>query len=222
MNWKKNNKSRNCQEQSEQGGSCSGGIPIFLTTNGNDEQSQNSQFCPIRVVENKIFFYSDIDDISILELNRILVELDIKLQNLKNVLGSDYTPTIHLHINSPGGSVFSALAAVDTIRALKSKVYTYVDGMAASAATLICGIGTRRFVGAYGHVLIHQLSSEFYGKFSEMEDEIYNCTKLMQLLKDFYKRYTKMPMKKLDEILKRDIWLSAEEAVAYGIMDEII
>jgi ATP-dependent protease ClpP protease subunit len=71
-------------------------------------------------------------------------------------------------------------------------------------------------------MLIHQLSSGVYGKFSEMEDEIYNCTNLMKLLKDFYKKNTKMPMKKLDELLKKDIWLNAEECVLYGLVDEIL
>jgi ATP-dependent protease ClpP protease subunit len=55
-----------------------------------------------------------------------------------------------------------------------------------------------------------------------MEDEIATCTKLMKVLKDFYKKHTKVPMKKLDELMKRDIWLDAQECLDYGIIDEIL
>ena len=54
-----------------------------------------------------------------------------------------------------------------------------------------------------------------------MEDDFYNSKNLMKVLKDFYKKNTKIPMKKLDELLKRDIWLTAKECLQYGIIDEI-
>jgi ATP-dependent Clp protease protease subunit len=101
-------------------------------------------------------------------------------------------------------------------------VYTYVEGAVASAGTLLSLAGDKRYMGKYSHLLIHQLSGGMYGKFNEMEDEIYNCTALMKLLKAFYKEKTKMPMKKLEEILTKDIWLSADECLQYGIVDQII
>jgi ATP-dependent Clp protease protease subunit len=194
--------------------------PIFLNIppSGNEQYT----FGAIKSIENKIFFYADIDSTSAVELNKMLIETDIKLQNTKNTLGDDYTPVCHLHLSSNGGEIFSAFAIVDTIRQMKSKVYTYVDGAAASAATLILLAGEKRYMGKYSHLLIHQLSGGMYGKFNEMEDEIYNCTALMKLLKTFYKEKTKMPMKKLDEILSKDIWLNAEECQQFGIIDQII
>jgi ATP-dependent Clp protease, protease subunit len=177
----------------------------------------------IRVVNNKILFYSDIDEASVLELNRILFELDVKMQSIKSMgFDDNFDPVIHLHINTNGGVVFSAFSTVDTIRRLKSKVHTYVDGNVASAGTLISCIGAKRYMGQHAHLLIHQLSSGVYGKFSEMEDEMVTCNKLMKLLKDFYKKHTKVPMKKMDELMKRDIWLDAQECLEYGIIDEII
>jgi ATP-dependent Clp endopeptidase proteolytic subunit ClpP len=193
---------------------------IFITSQGNDVMTYSGG--NIKVSENKIFFYGDVDESSALELNKVLVDLDLKLQNLKNSLGDDYNPVIHLHINTYGGSIFAAFSTVDTMESLKSKVYTYIDGSVASAGTLITAVGDKRFIGKHGHLLIHQLSSGVYGKFSEMEDEIFNCTNLMKLLKDFYKKNTKIPMKKLDELLKRDIWMMADECLQYGIVDEIL
>jgi ATP-dependent Clp endopeptidase proteolytic subunit ClpP len=175
----------------------------------------------ISIVNNKILFYADIDEGSVLHLNRVLLELDCKLQSIKN-FDDNYEPIIHLHLNTFGGAIYAAFATVDTIRRLKSKVYTYVDGNVASAGTLISLSGAKRYIGKHAHFLIHQLSSGVYGKFSEMEDEIETCTKLMKVLKDFYKKNTKVPMKRLDELMKRDIWLDAEECLSLGMVDEIL
>jgi len=199
------------------------GLPFIITQKGSDEDSFVPDIGNVKTVgENSIYFYGDVDDDSALELNKTLIELDHKLQKLKVSLGDSYNPIIHLHINTYGGGIFSAFSTVDTIRNLKSLVYTYIDGSVASAGTLITTIGSKRYIGKHAHLPIHQLSSGVYGKFSEMEDEIYNCTNLMKLLKKFYKETTKIPMKNLDELLKRDIWMSAEECLQYGIVDEII
>lgn len=198
------------------------GTPIFLNipSRGNDE---GFMIPPnnIRVIDNKVLFYGVIEESTILELNRTLMELDTRLQNVKNALGEDYEPIIHLHLQTPGGEVYAALSTVNLIERLKSKVYTYIDGAVASAGTLISMVGHKRFAFPYSHLLIHQLSGGMYGKFSEMEDDFYNSKNLMELLKNMYKKYTKIPMKNLNEILKRDIWLSAEECLAYKIVDEI-
>ena len=196
-----------------------GQFPIYIN-NGPDQPQQMS--VGIRVVENAVFFYGDIDDETSLELNRVLMEVDNKLQHSKTILGEDaFTPIIHLHICTCGGNLYPAFSTVDTIRNLRSKTYTYVEGLVASAGTLLSSVGDRRFIGKYSHMLIHQLSSESYGTFAEMENDLQNCSKLMKILKDFYKQYTKIPMKKLDELMKKDIYMDAGECLAYGVVDEI-
>jgi ATP-dependent Clp protease protease subunit len=197
-------------------------VPIQIPNIIINSSSEETQVSNLRFLNDRILFYSDIDETTVLDLNKLLFELDIKLQSVKISLGEDYNPTIKLHLNTYGGSIFAAFSTVDTIRKLKTKVHTYIDGSVASAGTLISAIGSKRYMGQHAHLLIHQLSSGVYGKFSEMEDEIFNCTNLMKLLKDFYKKNTKLPMKKLDELLKRDIWLNAEECLEFGIVDEII
>jgi ATP-dependent Clp protease protease subunit len=195
-------------------------MPQIIINSSDNDEPQNPQ--GIRVINNKILFYADVEEGAMLELNRVLLETDLKLQSVGLAFEGAYDPIIHLHLNTFGGSIFAAFSTVDTIRRLKSKVYTHIDGSVASAGTLISAIGSKRYMGQHAHLLIHQLSSGVYGKFSEMEDEIFNCTNLMKLLKDFYKKNTKLPMKKLDELLKRDIWLNAEECLQYGIVDEIV
>ncbi len=222
MKWKSAKyRSNGGEEQDEQPFN---GIPMFLNLgHNNDSGPPPSLFSggSIRVVENHIYFYGDIDEDNALELNRTLHEVDIKLQNTKNVLGDEYTPIVHLHINTYGGGIFAAFSTVDVIRNLRSKVYTYIEGSVASAGTLICAVGAKRFVGAHAHLLIHQLSGGMYGKYAELQDEMENCNKLMKLLKEFYKKHTKLPMKKLDEILAKDLWLNPEEVIQYGIADVI-
>lgn len=191
-------------------------LPITINA---PEQSPGAA---MRVVENKIFFYDSLVDESVLELNRILLETDIKLQNTKILLGDSFDPVIHLHIKTPGGEIHSAVSTVDLIRTLKSKVYTYIDGCVASAGTLISIVGNKRYMGKYSNLLIHQLSAEMYGTFSEIEDTMENCTNMMKFVKSFYKEYTKIPMKKLEEILKHNLWMTAEECLQYGIIDEIL
>jgi ATP-dependent protease ClpP protease subunit len=61
-----------------------------------------------------------------------------------------------------------------------------------------------------------------YGKYAELEEEMVNLNSMMKMLKEFYKKHTKIPMKKLDEILKKDLWLTAQECVDFGLVDEII
>lgn len=201
-----------------------GAFPINLIVGSqNNENAWSYTQANIRTVENKIFYYGDIDEASVLDLNKTLVEMDLKLQNTVNALGvEDMKPVCHFHLSTLGGEVLPSLAVVDTIRNMTSKVYTYVDGQVASAGTLISTCGDKRYMGKHAHFLIHQLSGGMYGKFSEMQDEIYNTTNLMKMLKSFYKEHSKIPMKKLDELLKRDIWLSPEECLEYGLIDEIL
>lgn len=176
----------------------------------------------IRVVENTVFFYADVTEQSALDLNSVLYELDAKLKNTYNFLGPDFVPHIKLRINSYGGSVFAGMAILDTIRNLKSEVHTYIDGAAASAATIISVAGKKRFIGKNSLMLIHQLSSVSYGKFSEMEDDMENNKRIMKMIKDIYKQYTKVPMKQIDEILKHDLWFDSAKCLEFGLVDQVL
>ena len=71
-------------------------------------------------------------------------------------------------------------------------------------------------------MLVHQLQSVMWGKYQEFEDEMENLKRLMKMIKDIYKEYTRLPMKNLDEILKHDLWFDAETCLKYGLVDEIL
>jgi ATP-dependent Clp endopeptidase proteolytic subunit ClpP len=193
---------------------------IFITPQASGGMSQ--QQASLRVVENTIFFYGEVNDSTCLDLNAILIDLDAKIWNTFAFIDSATKPHIKLRIKSDGGEIFSALSTIDVIRNLKCDVYTYVDGCAASAATLLSICGKKRFIGKNAFMLIHQLSAGSAGKFKELEDSFENCKVVMKLLKDIYKQYTKINMKTLNEILDHDLWMDASTCLNYGLVDEII
>lgn len=212
MNWRIKNNTSPEQSQNQPLPS-----PMYVT-----QESLIQGSGGISVIDNKVLFYSDIGSDSCMELNRILLELDNKLQSIKVDLGDDYSPIIHLHLHTNGGDVYAALSTINTMSSLKSKIYTYVDGYVASAGTIVSCKGHKRFIGKYGHMMIHQLSGEMYGKFTEIEDSFNDYSDLMKLLKQYYKEYTKIPMKKIDEILKHDLSMSAQKCLDYGLVDQIL
>jgi len=175
----------------------------------------------IAVHENKIYFYAGVNRESAAELNKKIGELQVKSFTMANNLDIEPYP-IHLHINSGGGSIISGIASMDTILSCKVPVYTYVDGFAASAATFLTIVGNKRFISRHSYMLIHQLTSNFWGKYSEFQDAKQNLDLMMDTVKNVYKKYTKVPVRKLNEILKHDLMWNAETCLKYGLVDEII
>ena len=131
-------------------------------------------------------------------------------------------PPIYLHINSFGGSIFAAMSSVDIIENNSVPIYTVVEGCAASAATLMSVVGKKRFMRPNAHMLIHQLSTIFWGKMEEFDDEMKNLNRLMELIKTIYKEHTNVPVKKINEILKHDIWWDTSKCLKFKLIDDII
>ena len=175
----------------------------------------------VEVEENKIFFYCSVGSKEVLELNRALMRLDSDMQVVGLKLGIQ-PPPIELHIHSEGGSAFSGMAAMDAIMRCKTPIHTYVDGSAASAATLMSVAGAKRFINKNSFILIHQLSTFVAGKYEEFKDEIRNQELLMNTIRQTYKERSKMTEEQITELLKHDLWLDAKTALEYGLVDEIV
>ena len=172
--------------------------------------------------ENRIYFYAPVTDSSVLELIKILRSLDIEMQVLALRLKVSKVP-IELHIHSGGGDLFAGLAAVDVIRSLKSPVHTYVEGSAASAATLMSLAGDKRFMYTNSFMLIHQISSLMvHGTHEQFKDEFENQQKLMDKIRQLYIDRSDMSPDMIDEILVRDLWLDSEKCLEYGLVDKIV
>ena len=175
----------------------------------------------ISVYENKIYYYSGVNRETVVELNHKLSELEAKHLTVSNVLEIE-PPPIRLYINSGGGSITAGIASMDTISRCKVPVYTYVDGFCASAATFLSVVGVKRYISKNSYMLIHQLSSNLWGKYSEIEDEKKNLDLMMETIRNVYTEYTKVPTKELDEILKHDLMWDAKTCLKYNLVDKII
>lgn len=136
----------------------------------------------------------------------------------------DSTRDVTLHIDTPGGSVKSGLSMVDVINYVKCDIVTINTGMAASMGSILLGAGTKgkRMSLPHSRVMLHQVSSGAEGTIQDLrislnESERYN-TELFGLLGQYCDKDPEQIKKDAD----RDLWLSAEEAVNYGIIDSII
>jgi len=175
----------------------------------------------ISIDANIIQFCSDVTSESVAKFNTEIRKLDVKLQQEALAYGVDSIP-IKLYVSSFGGSVFAGISAMDTILNCNSPVHTYVDGYVSSAGTFFSIVGKNRYMYRHSYMLIHQLSSSFWGKMDEIEDEKVNLDRLHSMIKNLYIEYANVPIDKLDEIMKHDLWWDAETCLEYGLIDTIL
>jgi ATP-dependent protease ClpP protease subunit len=185
-----------------------------------DEEKEEENEHKIYRENNHIYFYTEIDRKSISNLNFFIREAEEYCIVTSLRLRIDELP-IYLHIYSNGGYIHAAFAAIDVIKSCKVPVYSIIEGATASAGTLISVVCKKRFIRPTAYMLIHQLSSEFWGKMSEITDEYKNLTNVMDKITKIYKKYSKLTPKKLEKLLKHDLWLDAKKSIKYGLADEI-
>ena len=193
----------------------------FDAARGDDESNGSNDNNIVSAQDNNIYFYSEVSRPKVLSLNKSLTRVSNSIKNRSNVLEAEDIP-IKLHICSYGGSVFSGFAAVDYIAGCKVPVHSYIDGCAASAATLMSVVAEKRYIHKNSFMLIHQLSSGMWGNYEALKDSMENCDILMETIRNIYVKHTKIPKKQLNDILKRDLWFDAETCLKYWLIDEII
>lgn len=171
---------------------------------------------------NELYFYNDVNTDSALVLNKTLSDLTRQLLITQITFDLKETPHIKLHINSDGGEVFGALSIIDRIQSSKVPIHSYAEGLVASASTLISVSCHKRYIRRNTILLIHQVRSWFEGTYDDFNDEKQNMDLIMKIVKDVYLKHTKFTEEELNTLLKRDIYLNAEDAIKYGLADEII
>ncbi|MGM0501783.1 MAG: ATP-dependent Clp endopeptidase proteolytic subunit ClpP [Bacillota bacterium] len=131
---------------------------------------------------------------------------------------------IYIYINSPGGSVTSALAMYDTMQYVRPDVSTICMGLGASAAALLLAGGAdgKRYALPYARVMIHQPKGGAQGQATDIEIQAKEILELRGILNDILAEHTGQPKEKIAEDVDRDFFMSAEEAQEYGIIDEVI
>lgn len=171
-------------------------------------------------INNHLYFYDSVSKKNNLRFTILLRDIDneqqIKLQHNQIEL-----PTIHIHINSGGGSLLDGFSMASAVINCKSHTISYVEGIVASAASLPLVVSNERKIQQYCYVLIHQLSSSSWGTYENFKDEKNNLDNFMNQLSSLYLKYTKVPDKKLKNILKHDLYWDANTCLKYKIVDSI-
>ena len=185
-----------------------------------DEDDETDGEGYIKVLDNHIYFYSDVSIKSILELTEKIKKLTKDLLVLNIQFDTDVE--IWIHINSSGGDVFAVLSCIHLIENNKININTIVEGQACSAATILSMIGKTRQITQNSYMLIHNISSGFWGKMHEFEDEMKNLKLLTKDIRKMYNKYTNINTRQLDQLLKKDLLLNAKTCLSYGLVDDII
>lgn len=187
-------------------------IPTVIENEGRVERAYDIYS---RLLRDRIIFLGDQVDQH--TANLVVAQL-LFLDN------DDSKKDIFLYINSPGGSVYDALAIYDTMQYVKADVQTVGIGMQASAAAFLLSSGTKgkRFLLPNATVMVHQPSSGTRGKVTDQEIDLRESLRVKKLLEDIMAKNTGQKPAKIHEDMERDHWMTAEEAKAYGIVDKVI
>ena len=187
-------------------------IPIVIEQTGRSERAYDIYS---RLLKDRIIFLgTSIDD----NVANAVVAQILFLQT------DDPDKDIHVYINSPGGIVTAGLAIYDTMQYVKPNIATYCIGQAASMGALLLAAGTKgkRYSLPHARVMLHQPMGGFQGQATDIEIHAREILKMKDSLNQIISRHTEQPLEKIRTDTDRDFFMSAHEAKAYGVVDEVI
>lgn len=137
---------------------------------------------------------------------------------------TDRSRDIQMYINSPGGSVYAGLGIYDTMQVINPDIATICTGMAASMGAVLMCAGThgKRTALRHSRIMIHQPSSAIGGQATDIEVTVKEIKRIKENLYTIISEHTGQPFEKIAEDSMRDYWMLAEEAKAYGVVDEVL
>lgn len=187
-------------------------VPTVIEQEGRIERAYDIYS---RLLKDRIIFLGE--DVNPHTANLVTAQL-LFLDN------EDPKKDIYFYINSPGGSVYDALAIYDTMQFVKADVQTFGIGVQASAAAFLLSSGAKgkRFILPHATVMIHQPSSGTRGKVTDQEIDLRESLRVKKLLEQIMAKNTGQKLERIHEDMERDKWLTAEEAKKYGLVDKVI
>jgi ATP-dependent Clp protease protease subunit len=187
-------------------------VPIVVEQTGAGERSYDIYS---RLLKDRIVFIDG-------EINDLTA--DLVVAQLLFLDGQDTEKDINLYINSPGGSVTAGLAIYDTMQYVKSDVQTICLGQAASMAALIVAAGApgKRMVLPSSRMLIHQPWGGASGQARDIGIQSKEIVRLKKMTIDYFAHHTGKDPEKIAVDMERDFYMSAQDAVAYGVADRIL
>lgn len=187
-------------------------IPTVIEQDGRVERAYDIYS---RLLKDRIIFLgTDVNEHS----------ANIVVAQLLFLANEDPKKDISLYINSPGGSVYDALAIYDTMNFVGPDIATYGIGVQASAAAFLLSSGTKgkRLLLEHATVMIHQPSSGTRGKVTDQEIDLRESLRVKRLLEQIMAKNTGQKLEKIHVDMERDFWMTSEEAKKYGVVDQVI
>lgn len=187
-------------------------VPYVIEQTGRGERSYDIFS---RLLKDRIIFLGE--EVTDVSANLVVAQL-LFLES------EDPNKDIHMYINSPGGSVSAGMAIYDTMRYIKCDVSTMCMGMAASMGAFLLAGGTKgkRLALPNAEVMIHQPSGGAQGQASDIKIVADKILQTRQKLNEILAANTGQPLEVIAADTERDRWMTAEEAKAYGLIDEVI
>lgn len=187
-------------------------VPMVIETTGRAERAYDIYS---RLLKDRIVFIGTAIDDTV--ANIIIAQL-LFLQM------EDADKDVSVYINTPGGSVTSGLAIYDTMQFIKPHVSTYCMGQATSMGAVLLAAGTKgkRYALPHSRIMIHQPWGGVQGAAADINIQAQEILRLRTKLEEVLARHTNQPIDKIKKDTDRDYFMSAEEAKAYGIVDEVI
>jgi ATP-dependent Clp protease protease subunit len=187
-------------------------IPMVIEQTGRGERSYDIYS---RLLKERIIFLCDgIDD----HISNLIISQLLFLE------AEDNSRDIYMYINSPGGVVTAGMAIYDTMQFIKSKVSTICLGQAASMGAFLLNAGEpgKRFALPNARIMIHQPLGGAQGQATDIEIQANEILRIKRNLNNLMAKHCGQPLKKVEKDTDRDFFMSAEEAVEYGLIDEVI
>jgi ATP-dependent Clp protease protease subunit len=187
-------------------------VPIVVEQTGVGERSYDIYS---RLLKDRIVFLDGpINDVT----------ADLVVAQMLFLESQDPEKDINLYVNSPGGGVTAGLAIYDTMTYIRPDVQTICMGQAASMAALLLTAGTagKRFVLPSSRVLIHQPWGGVQGQATDIGIQAREIVRMKRMIIDYFARHTGKSTEVIETDLERDYFMSAEESVEYGIVDQIL
>lgn len=187
-------------------------VPTVIESDGRVERAYDIYS---RLLKDRIIFLGT--DVNEHTANLIVAQL-LFLQ------AEDPKKDIFLYINSPGGSVYDALAIYDTMQFVTNDIQTFGIGVQASAAAFLLCSGTKgkRHLLPEATVMIHQPSSGTRGKVTDMEIDLKESLRIKARMNEIMAANTGQKIEKIKDDMERDYWMTAEEAQKYGLVDKVL
>ncbi len=187
-------------------------VPIVVEQTSRGERSYDIYSRLLR--DNIIFIGTPIDD----------NVANLAIAQLLYLEAEDPDKDIHLYLNSPGGYVTSGLAIYDTMQYIKPAVSTICVGQASSLAALLLCAGTsgKRFALPNARIMLHQPLGGFRGQAADIDRQAKEIIRAKNMINDIFVKHTNQPLEKIETDTDRDFYMTAEEAKAYGLIDNVI